>query len=52
MVAFPSKAETLAEGEVESTAEELLSLGQKMFDGHKDIKKQLTVIKAWATNPK
>ena len=52
LVAFPSKAETLAEGEVESKAEELQALGQKILDGHKDIKKQLTVIKAWATNPK
>ena len=52
LVAFPSKAETLAEGEVESKAEELQALGQKILDGHKDIKKQLTVIKSWATNPK
>ena len=25
---------------------------EKIVEGHKDIKKQLTVIKVWATNPK
>ena len=48
----PKQKTTLAEGEVESKAEELQALGQKILDGHKDIKKQLTVIKSWATNPK
>ena len=52
LVAFPSKAEKLAEGDLESKAEELQALAQKILQGHKDIKKQLTVIKTWATNPK
>ena len=52
LVTFPAKAETLAEDQVESKAEELQALGVKILEGHKDIKKQLAVIKAWASNPK